>query len=142
MVYVEGATRLVRNYKRLMLNRIQWTEAARARGEEEVEDDHEVGRGDLLLERLGDLLLPLVRVEQLGRLEEDVAPHGERRVLPGRERARGGRDGVLAVLRGRGRGVADDLARERVAHLVGAVVARGAELPVDEEAGEGDGETA
>lgn len=37
MVYVEGATRLVRNYKRLMLNRIQWTEAARARGEEEVE---------------------------------------------------------------------------------------------------------
>jgi U4/U6 small nuclear ribonucleoprotein PRP3 len=37
MVYVEGATRLVRNYKRLMLHRIQWTEAARARGEEEVE---------------------------------------------------------------------------------------------------------
>ena len=37
MVYVEGASRLVRNYKRLLLNRIQWTEAARARGEEEVE---------------------------------------------------------------------------------------------------------
>jgi len=37
MVYVEGAVKFVRQYKRLMLNRIQWTEAARARGEEEVE---------------------------------------------------------------------------------------------------------
>ncbi|TFY80658.1 hypothetical protein EWM64_g3352 [Hericium alpestre] len=37
MVYVEGASKFIRNYKRLMLHRIAWTEAARARGEEEVE---------------------------------------------------------------------------------------------------------
>jgi len=37
MVYVEGAAKFMRNYKRLMLHRIAWTEAARARGEEEVE---------------------------------------------------------------------------------------------------------
>ena len=37
MVYVEGAPKFMRNYKRLMLHRIAWTEAARARGEEEVE---------------------------------------------------------------------------------------------------------
>jgi U4/U6 small nuclear ribonucleoprotein PRP3 len=37
MVYAEGAPKFMRNYKRLMLHRIAWTEAARARGEEEVE---------------------------------------------------------------------------------------------------------
>ncbi|KAI5118897.1 hypothetical protein M0805_002813 [Coniferiporia weirii] len=37
MVYVEGASKFIRQYKRLLLHRIQWTEAARARGEEEVE---------------------------------------------------------------------------------------------------------
>jgi len=37
MVYVEGAPKFMRGYKRLMLHRIAWTEAARARGEEEVE---------------------------------------------------------------------------------------------------------
>ena len=37
MVYVEGAAKFMRSYKRLMLHRIAWTEAARARGEEEVE---------------------------------------------------------------------------------------------------------
>lgn len=37
MVYVEGAIKFIRNYKRLMLNRIAWTEAARARGGEDVE---------------------------------------------------------------------------------------------------------
>lgn len=37
MVYVEGASKFIRNYKRLMLNRIAWTERARARGEEDVE---------------------------------------------------------------------------------------------------------
>ena len=37
MVYVEGAAKFMRNYKRLMLHRIQWTEPARARGDEEVE---------------------------------------------------------------------------------------------------------
>ncbi|KAI0037193.1 pre-mRNA processing factor 3-domain-containing protein [Vararia minispora EC-137] len=39
MVYVEGAAKFIRQYKGLMLRRIAWTEAARARGEEEVELD-------------------------------------------------------------------------------------------------------
>ncbi|KAH9032707.1 pre-mRNA processing factor 3-domain-containing protein [Lactarius hengduanensis] len=37
MVYAEGAPKFMRSYKRLLLHRIAWTEAARARGEEEVE---------------------------------------------------------------------------------------------------------
>ena len=37
MVYVEGAAKFIRNYKRLMLHRIAWTEAARPRGAEDVE---------------------------------------------------------------------------------------------------------
>jgi len=37
MVYVEGAAKFIRNYKRLMLARIAWTEAARPRGGEDVE---------------------------------------------------------------------------------------------------------
>lgn len=37
MVYVEGAAKFMRRYKRLMLYRMAWTEAARARGEEVVE---------------------------------------------------------------------------------------------------------
>lgn len=41
MVYVEGASKFIRNYKRLMLHRIAWTEAARARGSEEVEIDND-----------------------------------------------------------------------------------------------------
>ncbi|KAJ4468294.1 pre-mRNA processing factor 3-domain-containing protein [Lentinula aciculospora] len=36
LVYVEGAAKFIRNYKRLMLVRIAWTEEARARGEAEV----------------------------------------------------------------------------------------------------------
>jgi len=36
LVYVEGAAKFIRQYKRLMQYRITWTEAARARGEEEV----------------------------------------------------------------------------------------------------------
>ena len=39
MVYVEGASKFIRNYKRLMTRRIAWTEAARPRGAEEVELD-------------------------------------------------------------------------------------------------------
>lgn len=39
MVYVEGASKFIRNYKRLMLHRLAWTEAARARGAEEAEID-------------------------------------------------------------------------------------------------------
>ncbi|TFK41701.1 PRP3-domain-containing protein [Crucibulum laeve] len=37
LVYVEGAAKFMKNYKRLMLNRIAWTEAARPRGGEDVE---------------------------------------------------------------------------------------------------------
>ena len=36
-VYVEGASRFIRIYKKLMLSRIAWTEAARPRGAEDVE---------------------------------------------------------------------------------------------------------
>ena len=41
MVYVEGASKFIRNYKRLLLRRIAWTEPARARGAEEVEIDND-----------------------------------------------------------------------------------------------------
>ncbi|RDX40803.1 PRP3-domain-containing protein [Lentinus brumalis] len=37
MVYVEGAVKFIRQYKRLMLHRIAWTEPARERGHEDVE---------------------------------------------------------------------------------------------------------
>ncbi|KAH9855635.1 PRP3-domain-containing protein [Lenzites betulinus] len=37
MVYVEGAAKFVRQYKKLMLRRIAWREAARERGGEDVE---------------------------------------------------------------------------------------------------------
>ncbi|KAH9896654.1 PRP3-domain-containing protein [Cubamyces lactineus] len=37
MVYVEGAAKFIRQYKRLMLRRIAWTEPARERGGEDVE---------------------------------------------------------------------------------------------------------
>jgi U4/U6 small nuclear ribonucleoprotein PRP3 len=39
MVYVEGAPKYMRAYRKLMLHRIAWTEAARPRGEEAVEID-------------------------------------------------------------------------------------------------------
>ena len=39
MVYVEGAHKFIRQYKRLMLHRIAWTEQARERGGEDVEID-------------------------------------------------------------------------------------------------------
>ncbi|KAI0646115.1 PRP3-domain-containing protein [Trametes meyenii] len=37
MVYVEGAAKFIRQYKKLMLRRIAWTEPARERGGEDVE---------------------------------------------------------------------------------------------------------
>ena len=37
LVYVEGAPKFLKQYKRLMLHRMQWTEAARPRGAEDVE---------------------------------------------------------------------------------------------------------
>jgi len=37
MVYVEGAAKFMRNYRRLMMTRIAWSEAARPRGGEDVE---------------------------------------------------------------------------------------------------------
>ncbi|KAF9236052.1 pre-mRNA processing factor 3-domain-containing protein [Melanogaster broomeanus] len=48
MVYVEGGQKFIRQYKRLMLNRMAWTEAARPRGGEDVEideGDEEDGEG-------------------------------------------------------------------------------------------------
>lgn len=47
MVYVEGATKYMRNYKRLMLHRIQWTQAAPVRGNDDDEvDETGVTNGD------------------------------------------------------------------------------------------------
>ncbi|KDQ60251.1 hypothetical protein JAAARDRAFT_191653 [Jaapia argillacea MUCL 33604] len=46
MVYVEGAPKFVRNYKRLMLHRIVWTETARARGVDEADADGEDGEDE------------------------------------------------------------------------------------------------
>jgi U4/U6 small nuclear ribonucleoprotein PRP3 len=40
MIYAEGASKFIRNYKRLMLHRMAWTEAARPRGAEDVELDN------------------------------------------------------------------------------------------------------
>lgn len=37
MVYVEGSAKAIKQYKRLLVNRIRWTEAARPRGAEDVE---------------------------------------------------------------------------------------------------------
>jgi len=37
MVYVEGSGKAIKQYKRLLINRIAWTEAARPRGAEDVE---------------------------------------------------------------------------------------------------------
>jgi U4/U6 small nuclear ribonucleoprotein PRP3 len=37
MIYVEGAASLLRKYKRLLLHRLNWTEAARPRGADDVE---------------------------------------------------------------------------------------------------------
>ena len=45
MVYVEGPAKFMRKYKRLMLHRIAWTEAARAREEVELAEDEEGGGG-------------------------------------------------------------------------------------------------
>ncbi|CDO75637.1 hypothetical protein BN946_scf184840.g20 [Trametes cinnabarina] len=47
MVYVEGAAKFIRQYKRLMLRRIAWTEPARERGGEDVEiEGEEEGEGE------------------------------------------------------------------------------------------------
>lgn len=49
MVYVEGAAKFIKQYKRLMLHRIAWTEAARERGGSDVEiddgDEDDEGKG-------------------------------------------------------------------------------------------------
>ena len=46
VVYVEGAAKFIRQYKRLMLHRIAWTEPARERGNEDVElDEGDEGEG-------------------------------------------------------------------------------------------------
>jgi len=48
MVYVEGSGKGIKTYKRLMMNRIAWTEAARPRGAEDVvlEDDNPDGEAE------------------------------------------------------------------------------------------------
>lgn len=48
VVYVEGSAKSIKNYKRLLMNRIAWTEAARPRGAEDVEleDPNSDGEGD------------------------------------------------------------------------------------------------
>lgn len=61
MIYVEGAQKFIRQYKRLMLHRIAWTEAARPRGEEEVEieeGDGEEGTEGKGKERAGEVANP------------------------------------------------------------------------------------
>ncbi|KIK68851.1 hypothetical protein GYMLUDRAFT_236749 [Collybiopsis luxurians FD-317 M1] len=45
LVYVEGAAKFIRNYKRLMLVRIAWTEAARPRDAADVVVEEDVGEG-------------------------------------------------------------------------------------------------
>ncbi|KAI0367189.1 PRP3-domain-containing protein [Pilatotrama ljubarskyi] len=46
MVYVEGAAKFIRQYKKLMLRRIAWTEPARERGGEDVEIDQGEEEGE------------------------------------------------------------------------------------------------
>lgn len=71
MVYVEGARKFVRNYKRLLLYRIPWTEAARARGEEEVELEGEgdtavPGEGALASSAAAEAKKPLGQEDEYG----------------------------------------------------------------------------
>ncbi|KAJ3987928.1 pre-mRNA processing factor 3-domain-containing protein [Lentinula detonsa] len=46
LVYVEGAAKFIRNYKRLMLVRIDWTQGSRPRGTEEVVLQTEEGEAE------------------------------------------------------------------------------------------------
>lgn len=48
MVYVEGSAKSIKNYKRLLMTRVAWTEAARPRGAEDVvlEDPNSDGEGE------------------------------------------------------------------------------------------------
>ncbi|KAG6876623.1 hypothetical protein C0992_012223 [Termitomyces sp. T32_za158] len=46
MVYVEGSNKAIKTYKRLMLHRVAWTEAARPRGAEDVELEEPDGDAD------------------------------------------------------------------------------------------------
>ncbi|EIW86284.1 PRP3-domain-containing protein [Coniophora puteana RWD-64-598 SS2] len=46
LVYVEGATKFLRRYKKLMLNRMAWTEAARPRGGEAEIDEGDASDED------------------------------------------------------------------------------------------------
>lgn len=89
MIYVEGAPKFVRQYKRLMLHRIAWTEAARERGGSDVEmdegeggaEDKDKGRThpDVLLQRLELRIEPrlprALRDALLQLLELRLLPH-------------------------------------------------------------------
>lgn len=60
MIYVEGAQKFIRQYKRLMLYRLAWTEAARPRGAEEVEieeGDEEGGTEGKGKEKAGEVVI-------------------------------------------------------------------------------------
>lgn len=46
LVYVEGAAKFIRNYKKLMMHRIHWTEGARPRGAEKVELEDPASGGE------------------------------------------------------------------------------------------------
>jgi U4/U6 small nuclear ribonucleoprotein PRP3 len=67
MVYVEGAHKFVRDYKKLMLRRIGWTEAARARGEEDVE----LADGEAGPSTLKPAATPQQQVESITALEDN-----------------------------------------------------------------------
>jgi len=48
MVYVEGAAKFIKNYKRLMMDRITWTKAARSSGAQDVELEDPNTDGDVI----------------------------------------------------------------------------------------------
>lgn len=72
MVYVEGASKFIRQYKRLMMHRIAWTEPARQRGGSDVEidegSDEENAGGD---KAKGKAVVPPDEVEGPVSLEDN-----------------------------------------------------------------------
>lgn len=65
MVYIEGATKYVRNYKRLMIHRMQWTQAAPARGDDAV-DVEESGEVDGVVAETAPLSVANQEGEEFG----------------------------------------------------------------------------
>ncbi|KAF9264257.1 PRP3-domain-containing protein [Marasmius fiardii PR-910] len=71
MVYVEGAAKFIRNYKRLMTVRIAWTEAARPRGGEDVVIDNDTEEGDEVQTGSSGAANAENKSEQAGGLEDN-----------------------------------------------------------------------